>query len=506
MRLRALLLALPFNLHSLYLSHAFPAPSAVPAPRMSLGAATSAAVEENIRSSASWEYDWREHWYPVGFEEDFPKGSREPWGMSIFDEPLALFRDGEDELRCVQDLCPHRLTKLSEGKVFDGNIECQYHGWQMEGKEGKCVRIPQLEEGAVIPKSACVRTFPLGIKEGIVWVWMGTSAITKEVPCSVDDLDTNKDVSFINRFVVDLPYDHSYLLENLLDQAHIPISHDATSGGGSRDKAKALKFEVDDSSISADGFKAKILNLAGDGSTPTMYNFDAPCVIRVRTQSKFTFGGTLHCIPVGQGRSRLLFMTYILNAPAAITLALRLKPKFLLNLNACKILEQDLKMITAQEDHFARTGQSWDEACLPISGIDPLVVEYRKWLDKVGQGMPWYEGWTSHNNVARREGGRGSALDTRTSGHRGQESRYWRHVRLSTSSKRGLRRVNLTKKVSAVVAVSAASAAAVTGAVPAVVVGVGAVAINAAATRLEQCFYVNFERFPIQGTNFSYLR
>ena len=34
----------------------------------------------------------------------------------------------------------------------------------------------------------------------------------------------------VNDFQIDLPYDHSYLVENLIDPAHIPISHDATSG------------------------------------------------------------------------------------------------------------------------------------------------------------------------------------------------------------------------------------------------------------------------------------
>ena len=40
-------------------------------------------------------------------------------------------------------------------------------------------------------------------------------------------------------FVVELPYDHSYLVENLADPAHIPISHDRTPGGGKRENAEA---------------------------------------------------------------------------------------------------------------------------------------------------------------------------------------------------------------------------------------------------------------------------
>ncbi len=52
-----------------------------------------------------------------------------------------------------------------------------------------------------------------------------------------------------------------------------------------------------------------------------------------------------------------------------------------------------MKLICAQEDHAARTGQSPSEAFLPIKTADTLVVELRKWLDHVGHGMPYFVGW-----------------------------------------------------------------------------------------------------------------
>lgn len=49
--------------------------------------------------------------------------------------------------------------------------------------------------------------------------------------------------------------------------------------------------------------------------------------------------------------------------------------------------------ICAQEDHVARTGETLSECFIPMKSIDGLVVEYRKWLDHVGHGMPFFEGW-----------------------------------------------------------------------------------------------------------------
>lgn len=55
-------------------------------------------------------------WYAVGYDKDIVKGPK-PFGVSIFDEPLVLYRDSSGALQCVSDFCPHRASKLSEGAV-----------------------------------------------------------------------------------------------------------------------------------------------------------------------------------------------------------------------------------------------------------------------------------------------------------------------------------------------------------------------------------------------------
>jgi phenylpropionate dioxygenase-like ring-hydroxylating dioxygenase large terminal subunit len=156
------------------------------------------------------------------------------------------------------------------------------------------------------------------------------------------------------QMVIDLPYDHSYLVENLLDPAHIPISHHATEGGGDKKNAKPLHFDIDTASIRTQGFNATIQNF---GKKPSQYSFEAPCIIRVRSEAVnektgkagLVFGAALHCMPLGQGKSRLLFMTYARRMPGAIKLIASLKPMWLRNLNSCKVLEQDVGMICSQE-------------------------------------------------------------------------------------------------------------------------------------------------------------
>jgi len=42
----------------------------------------------------------------------------------------------------------------------------------------------------------------------------------------------------------ELSYDHSTLLENLMDLAHVPISHDRTDWTTKREDAQPMRFEV----------------------------------------------------------------------------------------------------------------------------------------------------------------------------------------------------------------------------------------------------------------------
>lgn len=58
----------------------------------------------------------RYSWYAVGYDRDIVEGPK-PFAVSIFDEPLMLYRDTSGALQCVGDYCPHRAAKLSEGQV-----------------------------------------------------------------------------------------------------------------------------------------------------------------------------------------------------------------------------------------------------------------------------------------------------------------------------------------------------------------------------------------------------
>lgn len=63
-------------------------------------------------------------------------------------EQVAVFRAENGKAHVVDAYCPHLGANLAVGGRVLGNcIECPFHGWQFQGSDGKCVKIPYAEKG-----------------------------------------------------------------------------------------------------------------------------------------------------------------------------------------------------------------------------------------------------------------------------------------------------------------------------------------------------------------------
>ncbi|KAJ9184118.1 hypothetical protein P3X46_007890 [Hevea brasiliensis] len=291
-------------------------------------------------------------------------------GLTVFDKQIVLFKDGQGERRCYEDRCAHRLAKLSEGQLIDGRLECLYHGWQFEG-EGKCVKIPQLAANAKIPRSACVNTHKVKESQGVVWVWM-----SQKTP---PNLNKFQDTSTVH----ELPYDHSILLENLMDSAHIPISHDRTDWSAKREDAQPLHFEVTERTDW--GFAGR-WGREKDHALLNFSRFEAPCVLQNNRELidengvKQYFTGLFLCRPTGQGKSMLIVRFGGTKDPTLQNGS-----------------PNDMGFLSSQNEVLMKEKIHTKNLYLNLSTSDAWVAEYRKWMDKVGHGMPYHFG---HNTIS----------------------------------------------------------------------------------------------------------
>lgn len=395
--------------------------------------------EQVTQPEESPEFNWRHFWYPVTFAQDMPKD--QPLAFSLYDEPLVLFRDKNGQLGCLVDRCSHRAAKLSDGQIIDGKLECLYHGWQF-GIDGKCLHIPQLPENAKIPVKACVKSLPVVERQGIIWVWAGEpkNADLDRIP-TIAELENQ---GFVHTdFILDIPYDQSYLVENLLDPAHIHISHAGTQGN--RKKAQPLEIEIIENS--AWGIRGKWRGTQNPKEVWKDLNFIAPnlihSIINFERQD-WSMGIAFYVLPLGQRRCRLLLRAYR-NFASWVN---KLKPSWLYHFNMNKILEEDLPLIVGQESQIEKLGKSLKELYLPLKTSDTLVIEYRKWLDKFGSNLPFYEGYSTSKR----------ARDRKTENeHPVLQDRFSRHTRICTSCNQTYQLTNKLKQALVAMAVGIAA-------------------------------------------------
>src|SRR5436305_11989874 len=80
----------------------------------------------------------RRYWHPVLFADDL---ADKPRGVTLLGERVAVVRLGGG-VSAFRDLCVHRGSALSVGRVIDGDkLMCRYHGWTYDAG-GACARIP----------------------------------------------------------------------------------------------------------------------------------------------------------------------------------------------------------------------------------------------------------------------------------------------------------------------------------------------------------------------------
>ena len=80
--------------------------------------------------------------------------------VDVGNERIAVFRDG-DRLYALGDRCSHAEASLSEGDVFDGEIECPRHGATFDLATG---------EAKTLPATRPVPTYGVRARDGVVEV------------------------------------------------------------------------------------------------------------------------------------------------------------------------------------------------------------------------------------------------------------------------------------------------------------------------------------------------
>ncbi len=104
-----------------------------------------------------------QNWFDIGPVEKIPQR-----GARVVKTPrrnIAVFRTAGDEIFAVENRCPHKGGPLSDGIVHGRKIACPLHGWVIDLESGS----------AAAPDNGCVRTFPVKIENGRIYLEMAAA-------------------------------------------------------------------------------------------------------------------------------------------------------------------------------------------------------------------------------------------------------------------------------------------------------------------------------------------
>jgi phenylpropionate dioxygenase-like ring-hydroxylating dioxygenase large terminal subunit len=170
-----------------------------------------------------------EFWHPVALSCDV---GEEPVAARVAGQGWALARLG-GAVAAFADACPHRRARLSAGSVSEGTLQCTYHGWRFS-PDGRCVDIPALGDAAQIPERAALRR-PAEVAERDGLVWLAPLPPRAPLPDLVPGGPlaplAGKDIATVRLPVLRVEANAAILIDNFLDEAHLPFVHAATIGG-----------------------------------------------------------------------------------------------------------------------------------------------------------------------------------------------------------------------------------------------------------------------------------
>ena len=221
-------------------------------------------------SAAHW-------WHPVA---DVAALASAPQAVTLLGEDLVLWRDAAGAVHAFTDRCPHRGTRLSLGRVCDGQLECAYHGWRFAGS-GACVQIPALPQFEP-PASHRVAAFAVTLAYGLVWVRLVTPAADETSAASAQPPPFAAETDPHLRKLLVGPYDVATsaprIVENFLDLAHFGFVHEGVLGDRAHTDVPAYQVMVSEGGLLACGCLAwqPQANRRASGGAWVAYDYAVP--------------------------------------------------------------------------------------------------------------------------------------------------------------------------------------------------------------------------------------
>jgi phenylpropionate dioxygenase-like ring-hydroxylating dioxygenase large terminal subunit len=305
-----------------------------------------------------------EDWHPVAMVAQLADGG--PIPARVLGEDLVLWRSG-DEFFAWRDLCVHRGTRLSLGRVVDGGrLECPYHGWTY-GTDGRCVLMPAHPEQTP-PAKACVATYHAAEANGVIWVSLGSGE--QGIPKFELLDDPAYHVLLAGPYQVKASAPR--IVENFLDIGHFPFVHEGILGDRARPEIEDYTTTIGPEGVLSEGVKVFQPDpyATGHGSVVTYtYRVHRPLSASFIKHGEHSFGMLLSVTPHDA-----------VDSTAWMWMAMNYEPQSPMVEFQDRIFAQDRPILESQRPEMLPLDL---QAELHLRS-DRTAIAYRRWLRDLG--------------------------------------------------------------------------------------------------------------------------
>lgn len=307
-------------------------------------------------------------WHPVAKSFDLPEGAIH--SARLLGEDLVLWRVNGIP-RAFQDLCIHRGTRLSLGRITGDLLVCAYHGWTYNA-DGGCVRIPAHPEQTP-PAKARVRTYRAIERYDLVWVSLGSPADDPPKFPEWHDPSFETFVLAYGPFKAAAPR----AIENFLDVGHLAILHAGVLGDPAN--AAISDYEV---SLDSDGLSTSSISIPQPAVYPSqlpdspIYHYRCLRPLAAYLEKQTDKGVNLSILYVAQPHDESTTTAYVIYA---------VERKWHTTLEDLKrfndpVMAQDIMIVESQRPELLPLDL---QAELHLRS-DRTAIAYRRWLRELG--------------------------------------------------------------------------------------------------------------------------
>jgi len=333
--------------------------------------------------------------------------------FSMYDEPLLLYKDDKNTVRCVKNVCPHRGASFYGGDIKNGELTCPYHGAKF-ASEGSCTNIDRLTCSHIVDnnyksyaKKIHLYQYRTLVKDDYIFINFSeepeTNVNYNEEEFNFNNHELSKHGFKANEYVfeeviVDFKCDWARIIENHLDILHIFWVHGDTIPDKEVNKNVLTSFNQK-ININKD-FIESIYSYKNDPSKEFIrIKFIPPgrILIYKGEPSNSRYVQVLDHIPLGNNKARVIVRHY----------RKFMKNKILRNLvlfeeiqrkTFYKIFSEDYMILKTQTYNLKLDLLKNDE--IKLLGEDKIIKYYWNWYKKSeSQDNPWRYSKKIENNM-----------------------------------------------------------------------------------------------------------